>query len=113
MVANKGGQGIGGASRSTHRVPLALNAEWYDVHLQIKEYVHLDYMTLAQSIFKEIINGLVAAGWPGADYGTLHRPEGEAHGGMRREWMRISFPAATLARAFYYVAKEIRVAPRP
>ena len=91
------------------RIELALDSEWHDVHMQIKEYVHTDYMQLAQNVFGEIMKNLQAAGWPGTEYATLHRPEREPHGGMHREWLRASFPSATLARTFYFVAKEIRV----
>ena len=36
-------------------------------------------------------------------------PTSEGHATQHREWMRATFPSSILARAFYYVAKDMQV----
>jgi len=91
------------------RFQLALDAAWHDVYIKLKDYVHLDYTRRVHEIFTELLAQLQTAGWPGTDYATLHMPDAEAHGSQHREWMRASFPNVVLARALYYVAKDMQV----
>ena len=91
------------------RFELALDSEWHDVYVKLKDYVHLDYTRRVYEVFTELILQLKNAGWTGTDYVTLHMPTSEGHATQHREWMRATFPSSVLARALYYVAKDMQV----
>ena len=86
------------------RFALALDAEWHDVYVKLKGYVHLDYTRRVNEVFHEFILQLKNGGWAGTDYVTLHMPTSEGHATQHHDWMRATFPSSILARAFYYAS---------
>ena len=61
------------------RLALALDSEWHDVFVKLKDYIHLDYVRRVDDVLIELIKQLKVGGWAGTDYITLHAPTSEGH----------------------------------
>ena len=70
-------------------------------------YPYLDYYRFLNHTFNSLVRELNSAGWEQGDPPVIHIPQREAHSTSHREHVKCTFPNHTIARAFYYVARDL------
>ena len=81
--------------------------DWWGIQMRIKDYPYLDTTVFLNHTFKSLVRELNSAGWEQGDPPMIHIPQREAHSTSHREHVKCTFPNHTIARAFYYVARDL------